>query len=190
MKPQDDQKFAEIMSVLGEAFDKPPSPMKIEIYFKALEDLPIERIQEAAVVLLNTKTFSTFPLVAEIRESLSGGGADLDARALLAWNEAKAAIHDVGNYQSVTFADPIIMQIIRTWGGWEKWGDWPTEETKWKEKDFIHQYKVYAKSPDSLPDQPTHLIGSAEAHNQHHFPDFVPEPVQIGGKVDEKKRLT
>ena len=123
-------------------------------------------------------------------EFAHGEGNDLDARALMAWNEAKAAIHDVGNYQSVTFADPIIMQIIRTWGGWEKWGDWPTEETKWKEKDFIHQYKVYAKSPDSLPDQPTHLIGSAEAHNQHHFPDFVPEPVQIGGKVDEKKRLT
>lgn len=177
--------------IMAEAYGLPFAEARMEIYADMLSDIPVEKLRSGIVHLVKTRTFAgNLPSVAEIREAVAGEGNDLDARALLAWNEAKAAIHDVGNYQSVTFADPIIMQIIRTWGGWEKWGDWPTEETKWKEKDFIHQYKVYAKSPDSLPDQPTHLIGSAEAHNQHHFPDFVPEPVQIGGKVDEKKRLT
>ncbi len=187
MNQQDDRKFAEIMSVLGEAFDKPPSSMKIEIYFKALEDIPIEKIQEAAVIILNTKTYGSFPLVAEIREAVAGGSDNLDVRALLAWNQAKDAIHKVGHYQSVAFDDPIISQIVRTWGGWEKWGDWPAEETKWKERDFIRQYKIYAQAPAQLPDQPDHLVGVADGYNQDKFPEFVQEPVQIGG--DKQRRL-
>jgi hypothetical protein len=189
MKPEDAERFGIAMGIMGEAFQKTPSDSLAEIYFKLLQDLSIESFEQACLTLINTRKITgTFPLVAEIREAVAGAGQSLETRAALAWDVALKAMHDHGSYQSPSFADPIISRIIIAWGGWIEFGNWQAEETKWKRKEFIELYRAYSAQPGQ-PAPPDHLIGIAEGHNRDHFPEFVPEPVQIGADERKQKRL-
>ena len=176
--------------ILAESFGLSFNDARMDIYAECLADLPIGKIRKGIVHLIKTRTFAgNLPSVAEIREAVMGDGIPIETRAVLAWDEALKAVHDHGPYQSPSFADPITNHIIVAWGGWIEFGNWPAEETKWKRKEFIQIYESYAAS-NNLPGAPDHLIGIAEGNNRDQFPEFVPEPVQIGNHPEQKKRLT
>jgi hypothetical protein len=176
--------------ILAEAFGLSINDARMEIYAKMLLDLPIDKIQAGIICIIKTRTFAgNLPTVAEIREAIAGNGQPLETRAALAWDIVLTAIHEHGPYQSPAFADPIITRIVIAWGGWSDFGTWPAEETKWKRKEFMQLYGAYA-SDTRPPGVPDHLIGIAEGNNRDHFPEFVPPPVQVGGKVREgQKRI-
>jgi hypothetical protein len=175
--------------ILAEAYGLSLSDARMDIYAEMLADLPLDKLRAGVVHIIKTRTFAgNLPTVAEIREAVNGDGQPIETRAALAWDKAIKAIHDFGPYQSPAFDDPLITRIIIAWGGWIDFGAWPAEETKWKRKEFIQLYSAYDAGSES-PAQPDHLIGIAEGNNQDRFPEFVPEPVQIGEEL-RQKRLT
>jgi hypothetical protein len=176
--------------ILAESFGLSFNDARMEIYVDCLTDVSLEKLKSGIVRLIKTRTFAgNLPSVAEIREASLDGDVPIETLAALAWETAAKAIHDVGPYESPSFADPIITRIIIAWGGWIDFGNWPAEQTRWKRKEFMDLYKAYAAT-DQRPYTPDHLIGISEGNNRDQFPEFVPEPIQIGEWTNGKKWLT
>lgn len=189
MGPQDEDRFAKAMMIMGEVFQKMPGDSLFEVYFRALQDMDIGTFEDACLSLINTRRVTgTFPLVAEIREAVSGGESGKVLAATTAWDKLMYAIEAHCPYDSVQFDDPIIFHIVRQWGGWPTMGDWPAEETKWKQKEFEKLYLTYAANKH-LPAPDGHLVGLTEKGNRAHWPEFVPKPVLISGTTGAFKSL-
>ena len=72
MKRQDDYvRFTGLMALLGEGCkpNEQPSDERIEIYFRALADMPIEKVEQNALECLRRNSW--FPSIPEIRNELS-----------------------------------------------------------------------------------------------------------------------
>jgi hypothetical protein len=178
MDEKDRKRFGQAMVLMAECFQKEPSKMLVQGYWRILQDMTIETFEKACLVLVNTRKITgTFPMVAEIREAAGGGAGAQALRAVVAWDKFMYALHRHAPYDSVKFNDPIITHIVRQLGGWIEMGDWPAEETKWKRKEFERLYEAY--SAGDLPETNDHLVGLVEAENRAKFPDFVPKPFLI-----------
>ena len=189
MDEKDRKRFGQAMVLMAECFQKEPSKMLVQGYWKILQDMPIETFEAACLMLVNTRKITgTFPMVAEIREAAGGGASAQALRIVTAWDKFIYAIARHAPYDSVQFDDPIIYHIVRQWGGWTEMGDWPVAENKWKRKEFEKLYEAYAAS-NTLPQPDGHLIGLTEAENQASFPEFVPKPIMITGKTGSFKSL-
>src|SRR5208283_4837006 len=131
MKPEDDERFMKVVTTMGEVFQKMPSENMTDIYWKTLQDMPIETFERACSTIINTRTITgTFPLVAEIREATGGGKKAIDLRIQEAWDKLVYAVERHGYYDSVIFDDPIIPRILESWGGWMEWsgGRWAEDQ--------------------------------------------------------------
>lgn len=187
MKSEDFTRFATAIAVMGECFQKEPSESMSDMYWRVLQDMPIETFEAACLTLVNTRKITgTFPLVAEIRDAAGGGASAMALRVVTAWDKFMYALHRHAPYDSIRFDDRIINHIVRQWGGWTEMGDWPAEETKWKRKEFVQLYEAYAANP-ALPDSDGHLVGLTEAHNRDKAPEFVPQPFLISGTTGNFK---
>jgi len=134
------------------------SPMKMEIYFKALDDLSIEDVEKATWHLIRTRTVASFPKVAEIREAVTG---NIDDRATLAYDAFARGKSQTGAYDSVSFEDRIIHAVIRAMGGWKDVCLITEDEWKFRRKEFIDTYKALSRNPGS--ELPAKIIGLSEA---------------------------
>jgi len=180
MTKQDELKFAELMAVLAEVYDdgRPPSKLKMEVYYRALEQFDIESIEKAVKGLIFTRTTASFPKPAEIIQEIRGTTAN---RATMAWLDVLEAVKRAGNYRSVKFSDPVIHGVIEVMGGWVKLAEslkW--DEEKWKQKEFEKLYEVLAKNPRSK--NPEYLPGLQEIQNAANGYETEPEIVKIGYK--------
>jgi hypothetical protein len=180
MKPEDDARFVKAMSVMGEVFQKTPSDGLVDVYWKSLQDLDIEVFEKACSQVINARTITgTFPLVGEIREAAGGGKQALELRIIQAWDKLMYAVQRHGYYDSVIFDDPIIPQIIKSWGGWMEWsGGGKNEEFKWVRKDFERMYAAFATRV--WPEQTEPCIGSIEHKNTlTGYSEHIPPPYLI-----------
>jgi hypothetical protein len=111
---QDRRAFAELMVGIGEAYGESVSDARMEIYFAALADLPIEAIRTAATIHVRASKF--FPRAAELREAIDGSSDD---RADLAWVGLLQLIRRVGYMGTPTWADPVAQRAaMELYGGW------------------------------------------------------------------------
>lgn len=173
------QKIIDQLVILAEAFGLPITSARLEIYAEMLTDFPIDQIKRGIVHLVRTRTFAgNLPTVAELREAIANDGMPLESRSALAWDKAMYAMHTIGPYESIKFDDPIINHIVIQWGGWATWGDWPSNETKWRRKEFVEQYESYARA-GGIADHDRHLIGITEAANSEAHPEKVPLPKMV-----------
>jgi hypothetical protein len=175
---ENDKKFLFVMAALAEASGQECSDFKIKIYAQALADIPVEAIEQAAWSVINTRTFATFPKVAEIREHLSGGKSD--DKAILALDKLEKAMSRHGKYRSVCFDDPVLMATVVSIGGWPKICSMEMDEWKWARKDFERLYKAFSAQPVKSLEIPSHLSGIAEISNSANRYEEDPEIVQIG----------
>jgi len=169
------KKFAELFSILCEAFDrKPLSDGLIEIYWKMLSPFSEEEVNQAINQAVITLKF--FPKPAEILEILQGDKQD---RAMIAWEKVFRALGRVGTYASVKFDDPVIHSTIELMGGWIELGKITTDEIKWKQKEFEKIYLVMGRKKE----HPEHLAGITEMDNfRKGLIGDIPEPVFIGDR--------
>lgn len=188
MENKDKPKFAELMFLLGEAFDKEPSETKVELFFNALKGLAIDAVSQACSTIVRTRKITgTFPLVSEILEAANGDG-NLETRIAVAWDKVLYALENHGHLDSLIFDDPIIHAIIKSWGGWLKWSQEITiEGLKWARKDFAALYKAYIPLPLPAP-EPFEGFISQENRNTGYF-DLIPAPVYITGQPGAFKSL-
>lgn len=120
MTEQDKPTFATLLIGLGETYSEPVSDARLEIYWRALSDLPIEALQGAATVHANTSRF--FPKPVELREAVEG---IVDDRAELAWSRVRFLVRRYG-YTGIdgrgkppTFPDPVTERAaMDLYGGW------------------------------------------------------------------------
>lgn len=173
MKKEDRKQFKQVMQILNEVFGDPAKPMsdiKLDFYFKALEGLSIEKFNDAAVRLAQTKTYHVFPTPAELLEA-----ALPKADPVLAATEAfLSLIAHVDHWKSVVFEDGIIGACVEALGGWNVVLDWREEDRKWNHKNFIDLYQRYYAQGRALP--PVTYLGADEKSYALHsqFRDSTP----------------
>ena len=180
MTKQDELKFAELMAVLAEVYDdgRPPSKLKMEVYFQALKQFSIDEIERAVKGLIYTRATASFPKPAELIQEIRGTTSN---RATMAWLDVLEAVNRVGNYRGVKFSDPVIHGVIEVMGGWVKLAEslkW--DEEKWKQKEFEKLYEVLAKNPREKT--PKYLPGLCEIQNAVNGYEVESEIVKIGYK--------
>lgn len=173
-----DERFIFVMAALGEAYGHESSEFKEMVYAKALADVPVERIEQAAWEIIKSRTLASFPKVAEIREFLGGGKSE--DKAVLALDKLERAMSSVGKYRSVVFDDPLIMAVVSSMGGWPKLCSMEADEWKWSRKDFEKIYRAYSAQPLERLQIPERLAGIAERDNGAKGFDEVPQIAFVG----------
>jgi hypothetical protein len=193
MKKTDLEKFAVIMAMLAEVFNdgKEISKNKVELYFKALEKYEIDKISLAASNMIQARVYPSFPKPAEILQEINGTNAD---RATEAWIGVLNTVKNVGNYQSVKFADPVIHSVINVMGGWDNLASTMTvDEEKWKQKEFERLYQVMNRRGNHSKYLPgTHELNNTPAmlaeYKARTGEDWNQEIIEIG--FDDQKQIT
>lgn len=177
MQNKDKKEFATKMALIAEVFDdgKPPTKLKLDIYFKALEKYPIESISSAVSNIINNRVFPSFPKPAEIIQEIEG---KRENRSTEAWMMVISAVRRIGNYQSVAFADPVIHSVITQMGGWPQLCTMQTDEEKWKQKEFERLYNIISEFPRAA--HIAYLPGTIEIDNSYRGYESKNEIVKIG----------
>ncbi|MFA5323414.1 MAG: DUF6475 domain-containing protein [Smithella sp.] len=176
MQKLDYKQFAAVMATLAEIFNdgKEISPIKTELYFKALSRFSIEEISIAASSMIQERVYPSFPKPAEIIEFIEGKKGD---QATLAWLQVLETVKRVGNYQSVQFADIAIHSVIEAMGGWPQLCMMEVADEKWKQKEFERLYSVISQREAK---HSPHLPGTHELSNQLQGFKVPVEMVKIG----------
>lgn len=164
-----DSDYARVLSALtatAEILGEPMTEGRLRGYFIALRDLPAAAILEALGRITATRTSGStrFPLPGDIRAEIVGTP---DSRAQAAWLRLERAAIDIGPWQSVTFADPVLHVAIRQAGGWPSVCDWFRLDEKqlgFRRHHFLETYRTLAQRGAGRADD-RHLPGIAEATN-------------------------
>ena len=160
------QEFNAVFDKLLEAFDETNiSEIKTEVYFNLLKEFSLKDFGEACKkVLLKYEYKNGLPMPAtfykaaqEIRDG------DLDAKALNAYNFAKAQIVSTGEAESVYFCDKALQSAIYDFGGWVAFCrlDFDSGTGIANERKFIECYKKAYNQPLKC----AYLAGTNELKN-------------------------
>jgi hypothetical protein len=117
MTEHDRGRFAELLLAIGETYSEPVSDARMEIYFRALSDLSLDDIRQAAHVHVKTQKF--FPRPAELIEAVEGS---VDDRAELAWMAVLERVRRYGFYYAGEIAWPDVATkraAMELYGGWK-----------------------------------------------------------------------
>lgn len=174
MKKEDKVRFAKVIAVLEEVYEKEISRDLSAIYFQILQDFDISQIERAAKEIIQTRVYPSFPKPAEIIERIEGKKVD---KAVLAWVTVVKALQTASPYDSVNLGDTKIHEVIQIMGGWPAVCLWTNEELKWKEKEFE---KIYSAMDARTSGAIAYLPGTTEIQNAprgFHFDS----PKQLGG---------
>ena len=182
------QEFNAVFDKLLEAFDETNiSEIKTEVYFNLLKEFSLKDFSKACKkVLLEYEYKNGLPMPAtfykaaqEIRDG------DLDAKALNAYNFAKAQIVSTGEAESVYFCDKALQSAIYDFGGWVAFCrlDFDSGTGIANERKFIECYKKAYNQPLKC----AYLAGTNELKNGFTHYDKAGRP-QIAVKVLSKSR--
>jgi hypothetical protein len=155
------EKLLEILTGLGEIYNKAISPAFVDIYWEALKDYTHEGINRAVQLhIRNPDNGQFFPKPADFMKYLVGNADDM---ALLAWTKVDKAVRQVGPYKSIVFDDKIIHAVINDMGGWIGFGNFDESEWPFKQNEFVKRYRGYDNK--GITDYPRQLTGVVEAEN-------------------------
>lgn len=162
MVPTDKPAFSALLTgCLQAIYDKPVSPMMLDVWFNALSGYPLADVSTAFSRHLTDPDHGQFPpKPADLIRAIDGSG---DGRALLAWTKVDKAIRHVGGWRSVCFDDPLIHAGIVAMGGWIKLCETKSDELPYRQQEFAKRYRALMLA--GPPEYPPHLIGRAEAGN-------------------------
>lgn len=180
------QEFNAVFDRLLEAFDETNiSEIKTEVYFNLLKEFSLKDFGEACKkVLLEYEYKNGLPMPATFYKAAQEvRDGDLDAKALNAYNFAKAQIVSTGEAESVYFCDKALQSAIYDFGGWVVFCrlDFDSGTGIANERKFIECYKKAYKQPLKC----AYLAGTNELKNgfTHYDKDGRP---QIAVKVLSK----
>jgi len=148
MKNNRRKRFAAIMHALGEAYDNTFTDAKMEVYYRILEGVPIEKIEENA--WLHMKKSVYFPKPVELSV---GTGKALELHAIRAFDVLNSAMATIGTYHNVCFTDHVINKVVESMGGLIRLGERNVEQwLVWGRKEFIDGYLAFhALSREQVP---------------------------------------
>ena len=105
--------FVRCLLWLGETFNEPVGDLRMEAYWQALGDLPLDTVRATCRQALKACKF--FPKPVELRQLADGSVED---QAELAWAHALTLARRVGAYQAPGLDDPAMKAAIEALGGW------------------------------------------------------------------------
>lgn len=142
MRDEDRGAFAELLLGIGETYGEPVSDARMEIYFRALDDLSLNRVREAANHHVRSSRF--FPKPAELREAVDGSFEDA---AEIAWTNVRA--------------------IVRKYGYWAKPSSiqWPDAVTEHAAMKLYGDWKALC---EHLPASGPEMLGTAKLFKGHY----------------------
>lgn len=149
MNKNDRMAFAEILTGLGEIYDKKISKIIIEIYWDALKEYPLDDVKRATNNIVRTHKYATLPKPAEFIEFINPV-LDIEIKAEFAMDEFWEHFNDSG-HDSFEWRDPILAMTVKHYGGWGMvlamvpCSDLK-EQTFWI-KDFKKTYCMFVRFP-------------------------------------------
>ena len=161
MTPDDRERFGVALFTLSEVFKDPMTPLRLEGYWMALEDLTIEQVELGASRCMRGSAF--FPRPVAIREAVLGNPADATETAWMVW---KLAATRVGAGVSLFVDDAALAEtLIAVFGGWPEACVIELSPEMWaaKRKEFDRVYHVMLGRQLTGP---RYLLGNHERHNQ------------------------
>ena len=184
------QEFNAVFDKLLEVFDETNiSEIKTEVYFNLLKEFSLKDFGEACKkVLLEYEYKNGLPMPATFYKAAQViRDGDLDAKALNAYNFAKAQIISPGEAESVYFCDKALQSAIYDFGGWVAFCrlDFNSGTGIANERKFIECYKKAYNQPLKC----AYLAGTNELKNGSTHYDKAGKP-QIAVKVLSKSRET
>ena len=184
------QEFNAVFDKLLEVFDETNiSEIKTEVYFNLLKEFNLKDFGEACKkVLLEYEYKNGLPMPATFYKAAQAiRDGDLDAKALSAYNFAKAQIISPGEAESVYFCDKALQSAIYDFGGWVAFCrlDFNSGTGIANERKFIECYKKAYNQPLKC----AYLAGTNELQNGFTHYDKAGKP-QIAVKVLSKGRET
>jgi len=167
MDSNDEDRFAELMTVLQDLYDKKLGKATIETYWNVLKKYPLERIEAAFSRVIESHIYANMPKPAHFIEYLNPA-KDLDSLAFQALQKLESRFSDNG-YTSLCFDDPIIHYVVDNYGGWiriceETYQMGDKEYGIWKH-GFLARYKAFYENPPTKP--VPRLIGTHELNNRN-----------------------
>jgi hypothetical protein len=138
MTEADKGQFAALCTALAEAFGGQMSAIKLELYWRALDDLPYADISRAASAWMRSGKF--FPRPADLREILEGRAEDRAASAYAAlWTAART----IDGYASLVVEDgALAFALEATFRSWPAFCGLDLSPEMWaaKRKEFMAAY--------------------------------------------------
>jgi len=165
MTTEDSKEFAQLMLVLGEVFHEPVSNARIEAYYTALQDYPIEAVKAAAKQLSKQAEF--FPKPAHFVQIVEGSAED---RAAQAWGLLVEALRKFSANASLEITDDpaFCYALEQVFGSWIRAGDTLPDAADPMHaslrKQFLQFYRAYGNSGRQIS-LPKHIAGRDEAQN-------------------------
>jgi len=162
MLPTDRPAFSALLTgCLQALYEKPVTPLLLDVWFAALSAYPLADISSALSRHVIDPDHGQFPpKPADVVRLIDGGG---DGKALAAWSKVDKALRHVGGWRSVCFDDPLIHACIADMGGWITLCETKTDELPFRQQEFAKRYRALMLAPARA--YPPRLIGRAEAGN-------------------------
>ena len=137
-------RFGLQLALLGETFDKDITRTRLQAYWIGLQDLPLDRFEQAVHKAIEQSEF--FPTPAALRK-LAGYGSG-EEFVMMAFSVVLKSIARFGPYKHVDFQDVTINATIRNLGGWPTFVGRFTdaEAEKWARLEFIKTYSAFRQS--------------------------------------------
>ena len=179
--------FAQIFSKTALYFCETPKAEVIEVYYQHLKGYKAELFALACVKVQREYVYKNgLPLIPVFLNAINSIlDGDLDAKALNAYNFAKAQIISTGEAESVYFCDKALQSAIYDFGGWVAFCrlDFDSGTGIANERKFIECYKKAYNQPLKC----AYLAGTNELKNGFTHYDKAGKP-QIAVKVLSKSR--
>ena len=179
--------FAPIFSKTALYFGETPKAEVIEVYYQHLKSYKAELFALACVKVQREYVYKNgLPLIPVFLNAINSIlDGDLDAKALNAYNFAKAQIISTGEAESVYFCDKALQSAIYDFGGWVAFCrlDFDSGTGIANERKFIECYKKAYNQPLKC----AYLAGTNELKNGFTHYDKAGKP-QIAVKVLSKSR--
>ncbi len=163
MHQQDKAGFGILLERIYDLYGQKLSASILDLWWHAMHSFEIKALTKAFHMhITNPGNGQFMPKPADIVRLLRGSTED---NARIAWTKVENALCDVGTYESVTFDDALIQQVLQDMGGWIKLGQ--KKEAYWHcvEKDFISRYCGYCQR-GPLTTWPAVLVGITKANNE------------------------
>jgi hypothetical protein len=134
------------MTIISEMFEKTPSKILIEIYWKTLQSFTDDQCQQAFNLAIAKCRF--FPKPAELIEFITGSPKQIteekDDKALVIANEIIVHLRAYGSRIFPKLNDPIAKYLMtKRWPYYEWSAAVIEDELKWWTKEFCEVYKSY-----------------------------------------------
>jgi len=159
--------FLNILTHLGEYYNKTLSPNIIEIYWNGLKSLTIDEFKKSVDSVVQSRKYTNFPMIADFLEAVNPP-EKTEMLILKAMTTFKKAITKYGYTKSFHFKDTVLSNLIQSvYGGWyavlNERHNLTDDELYWWDKKFEENYRVFLKN--GIPKKNPKMVGWLEVTN-------------------------